>query len=259
MNPVLHSKIIGSGKPLLILHGLFGMSDNWMSLGRKFAENFQVHLIDLRNHGRSFHDDVMDYEAMTEDLTSYCTEHQLGKVSLIGHSMGGKTAMFFAVEHPEWVEKLVVADIAPKPYEDRHTFIFKALQSIDFDLLKTRKEVETTLSQHIKNQSVLQFLAKNIYHHTQDTLAFRFNREALFKNYSLLNENLPPFSQFERKTLFLKGQNSDYITSDDENVIKAHFPHAQIIEIAQAGHWLHAENPTRFFQVCMDFLLDVDF
>ena len=114
MQPILHSKILGQGKPLLILHGLFGMGDNWITLGRRFAENFQVHLIDLRNHGRSFHDEVMDYEAMVQDLWQYIQFYKLGQVSILGHSMGGKVAMLMAVTYPEWVANLIVADIAPK-------------------------------------------------------------------------------------------------------------------------------------------------
>lgn len=254
MDKLLHSKIIGNGKPLLILHGLFGMSDNWMTLGRHFAEYFEVHLIDLRNHGRSFHDDCMNYEVMSRDIWEYCHHYHLNSVYVLGHSMGGKTAMFWAVQHPEMVEKLIVADIAPKKYSNRHQLIFKALNSIDFEVLKTRKEVERKLSETISDLGILQFLLKNVYHQTTEKLAFRFNREVLEKNYALLNETLPPFATFDKETLFLKGEKSDYIRDEDQSLIQAHFPQSNIATISNAGHWLHAENPNVFYENCMLFL-----
>lgn len=255
MNPILHSKIIGNGKPLLILHGLFGMSDNWVTLGRRFAEKFEVHLIDLRNHGRSFHDDCMNYDVMSQDIWEYCQHHQLQSVTVLGHSMGGKAAMFLAIYHPQLVEKLIVADMAPKKYtNNRHQLIFKALKSVDFDLLKSRKEVEEKLSETLTDFGVLQFLVKNVYHQTAEKLAFRFNREVLEKNYQLINETLPPYSTFEKPTLFLKGQTSDYILAEDLPLIKAHFPQSEIATIPNTGHWLHAENPIEFYENCIIFL-----
>lgn len=254
MRNILHSKILGKGKPLLILHGLFGMNDNWMTLGRKFAEDFQVHLIDLRNHGRSFHDDEMNYEVMTRDIVNYCRTHHLTEIFVIGHSMGGKVAMFFATNHPNFVRKSIIADIAPKKYDDKHSFIFEALQQIDFEMLKSRKEVENQLSITIENQGVLQFLLKNIYHADSGKLALRFNLPVLEKNYHLLNETLPSTSIYKGKTLFLKGQYSDYITTSDYDSIQKHFPHSEIVEIPHAGHWLHAENPLDFYEQCIRFL-----
>lgn len=254
MQPILHSKILGLGKPLLILHGLFGMGDNWITLGRRFAEKFHVHLIDLRNHGRSFHDEVMDYEAMVQDLWQYIQFYKLGQVSILGHSMGGKVAMLMAVTNPEWVANLIVADIAPKSYSNRHETIFQALQSVDFKTIRERKEVENILSSQIQNQGILQFLLKNVYHQEDHNLAFRFNLAVLYKNYALLNESLPTYSSYEGPTLFLKGENSDYLLPTDETLILAHFPNAKIVNIPRAGHWLHAENPEDFYSACLSFL-----
>jgi len=254
MKPILHSKILGKGNPLFILHGLFGMSDNWLTLGRKFSEHFEVHLLDLRNHGRSFHDDVMDYEVMVQDILKYLEDHNLNNINLLGHSMGGKVAMFFAVLHPEKVEKLIVADIAPKNYPNRHQFIFDALDKVDFNLIKTREDVGKILSQSITNQGIVQFLLKNVYHKTQTTLDWRFNKIDLQKNYELLNEPLPSFYTFDKETLFLKGGNSDYILPQDIHTISAHFPNVQIKTISNAGHWLHAENPDEFYEKCWLFL-----
>jgi pimeloyl-ACP methyl ester carboxylesterase len=254
MKPILHSKIIGNGDPLFILHGLFGMSDNWLTLGRKFSEHFEVHLIDLRNHGRSFHDDVMGYEVMVQDIVKYLEHYNLNTINILGHSMGGKVAMFFAVLHPEKVEKLIVADIAPKNYPNRHQFIFNALDKVDFDLIKTREAIRKILNQSIPNQGIVQFLLKNVYHKTVAELDWRFNKKVLQKNYKSLNEPLPSFYTFDKETLFLKGGNSDYILASDERFITAHFPNAQIETISNAGHWLHAENPDEFYEKCRLFL-----
>jgi pimeloyl-ACP methyl ester carboxylesterase len=254
MQKLLHSKILGEGKPLLIFHGLFGMGDNWMTLGRKFAQQFQVHLIDLRNHGRSFHCDEMDYEHMVQDVVNYCQFHELESIFLVGHSMGGKVAMHLAMLHSNLVNKLIVVDIAPKPYKDRHHFIFKAMQTVDFKQDNTREKVAEKLSEIIKNQGVLQFLLKNVYRKGA-ALAWRFNLDVLEKNYSLLNENLPPFSTFEKPTLFIKGSLSDYIVDTDNPLIHAHFPQTEIIEIPQAGHWVHAEQPLVFYEKVLTFLL----
>jgi len=254
MHVILHSTILGKGKPLLILHGLFGMSDNWITLGRKFSEHFEVHLLDLRNHGRSFHDEVMDYEVMVQDIYKYLEHYNLNTIHLLGHSMGGKVAMLFAVLHPEKVEKLLIADIAPKPYTNRHEFIFDTLNKIDFNIVNTRNKVAHILTQYLPNQGIVQFLLKNIYHKTPSKLDWRFNKIVLQKNYELLNEPLPVYSTFEKETLFLKGENSDYILPTDESGIMAHFPMANIETISNAGHWLHAENPEEFYQKCCAFL-----
>lgn len=254
MQNILHSKILGEGKPLLIVHGLFGMSDNWITLGRKFSQNYQVHLIDLRNHGRSFHHAEMNYEVITQDLVNYCIEHQLSKIYIIGHSLGGKVAMNLATKHPDLVQKLIIADIAPKTYNDRHSFIFKALQHIDFENVKSRKEIENQLSRTIENQSILQFLLKNVYHSDSGKLTLRFNLSVLEKNYLSLNETLPSTSVYEGKTLFLKGQYSDYINTSDYLYIQKHFSNSEIVTISKAGHWLHAENPLEFYDQCIRFL-----
>lgn len=163
MNPILHSKIIGHGQPLLILHGFLGMGDNWKTLGNRFAEEYQVHLIDQRNHGRSFHSDEFDYELMVEDLLNYIDHHHLENINLIGHSMGGKTAMLFAVNHPERVHKLIVADIGPKYYPSHHEQILNGLNAIDFTQQRSRNEIEEVLENYIPEMGIRQFLLKNVY------------------------------------------------------------------------------------------------
>ncbi|MGG6230201.1 alpha/beta fold hydrolase [Tenacibaculum sp. SDUM215027] len=252
---VLHSKIIGEGKPLLILHGYFGMGDNWKSHANKFAEEgFEVHLIDQRNHGRSFHADAFDYELLVGDLYNYIQYHNLEKVDLLGHSMGGKTAMLFATEYSELVNKLIVADISPRTYPPHHHEILAALNSVDFSVQTSRKLVDEKLAELIPEKGIRQFLAKNVYRKTKDELAFRFNLKSLTENNSEVGVALPSFTVFEGKTLFLRGANSGYISKEDEPLIQAHFPKAEVKTIANAGHWLHAENPKDFYKEAITFL-----
>ncbi len=251
---ILHSKIIGKGTSLLILHGFLGLGDNWISLGRKFSQDFEVHLLDLRNHGRSFHDDEMDYEMMCQDILNYCQHHNLDSISILGHSMGGKIAMYLAVHHPKLVVKLIVADIAPRGYSNRHQLILKALEAVDFSKQISRKSIEQVFERFIENKAIRQFLLKNVYRKTAERFDYRFNLAALLDNYHLINEPLPSFSQFDGETLFLKGEHSDYILELDIPLIEAHFPKVIIKEIAKSGHWLHAENPKDFYEECIDFL-----
>ncbi|QOD60516.1 alpha/beta fold hydrolase [Polaribacter haliotis] len=253
-NPILHSTIKGEGKPLLILHGYFGMSDNWKTLGNQFSENFQVHLIDQRNHGRSFHEYEFNYEVLVEDLYEYIRHNKLENVYLIGHSMGGKTAMLFAVTYPDLVDKLVIVDISPRMYEPHHNAILAGLNSIDFSVQNSRKLVEEKLSELIPEFGVRQFLIKNIYWKEKGQLAYRFNLQSLTENNPEVGEALPPFTVFEKETLFLKGEKSNYITENEEPIIDAHFPKSKIVELKNAGHWAHAENPKQFYsEVCAFF------
>lgn len=250
----LHTTILGKGNPLIILHGYLGMSDNWKTLGTQFSKNYQVHLIDQRNHGRSFHSDEFDYELLVEDLHTYIENHNLQNVNLLGHSMGGKVAMLFAVTYPNLVNKLIVADIGPRAYKPHHQQILAALNAVNFQIQNTRKKVEEILKIYIDNQGILQFLLKNVYWKNKGELAYRFNLNSLTENYPEVGEALPSFSEFKGETLFLKGETSDYITKSDEPLIKAHFENSKIITVKNAGHWLHAENPTQFYNEVVSFL-----
>jgi esterase len=251
---ILHSKILGKGAPILILHGYFGMGDNWKSQANQLAKNFQVHLIDQRNHGRSFHSDDFDYEFMVEDLENYFEFHNLEEAIVLGHSMGGKTAMLFAVEYPEKVKSLLVADIAPKSYPPHHHQILEALNAVDFSKITLRTEVDAVLKNYIEEEGVRQFLLKNVYRKSKTELAFRFNLKSLTENNNEIGAPLPAFAQYEGATLFLKGANSGYISSEDAFLIEAHFPDATLVTISNAGHWLHAENPTEFLMEVQQFL-----
>ena len=253
---LLHSNILGEGTPFLILHGFLGMSDNWKTLGNKFSEeHFQVHLIDQRNHGRSFRDDEFNYEVLVEDLKQYCDHYQLKDIVLLGHSMGGKTAMLFATKYPELVSKLIIADIAPRFYPIHHDQILEGLSSLNFDVLKSRTEADNILSQYVSDFGTRQFLLKNLYWQEKGKLGFRFNLKVLKDNVEEVGEALPVSNSYSGDTLFLRGDKSEYIALSDEFLIKMQFPNSNIQTIENAGHWLHAENPTEFFNSVLRFLI----
>ncbi|MEM6719157.1 MAG: alpha/beta fold hydrolase [Bacteroidota bacterium] len=252
---ILHSNIVGDGKPLLILHGFLGMSDNWKTLGKKFsASGFQAHLIDQRNHGRSFHSEEFNYEVLAEDLKQYCDHHNLTNVSLIGHSMGGKTAMLFAVNYPEMLDKLIIVDIGPKFYPTHHEQILAGLSVLTQETLTSRSTAEDILKNYVPDFGTRQFLLKNLYWQENKTLGLRINLEALIDNVEEIGESLPNFETYTKETLFLKGDKSEYILTGDEKLIQQHFPNAIIQEVSNAGHWLHAENPKEFFEKSLLFL-----
>ncbi len=251
---ILHSKIIGEGKPLIILHGLLGMGDNWITLARKYADKgFQVHLIDQRNHGKSFHSDEMNYEEMSLDLKKYADYYRLTNFDLIGHSMGGKTAMYFAINYPEMINKLIIVDISPKYYPPHHHFIFEAMYSVD---LKTtdRRTIENSLINKLQNKAIAAFLAKNIKRKKNGTFQWKANIPVLEDNLDILGEPLPAMTVYEKPVLFIRGEKSPYIQDEDIALIKAHFPKAEIIKIPDSGHWVHSEQQQLFFEKTLDFL-----
>jgi len=255
VNPILHSKIVGKGNPLLVLHGVFGLSDNWMSFAKVAAENFQVHLIDLRNHGRSFHSDEFNFDLMAADVYRYLMHHTLEKVSLLGHSLGGKVAIAFANKYPHLINKLVIVDIAPKAYPVHHQEIINALKSVNFRVIKSRIEIEKILLDSINDKEVIQFLAKNVYRKNETELAFRFNINAIAANVDQIVAESKLDDVIEIDTLFIKGANSNYITKDDFDDIGKKFSSVTIETISNAGHWVHAQNPSDFNNTVLNFLL----
>jgi pimeloyl-ACP methyl ester carboxylesterase len=252
---MLYSKIEGQGKPLLILHGFMGMSDNWKTLGSQYVqEGYQVHLLDLRNHGRSFHSDIFNYEVMVQDVVDYCKENNLPNIDCIGHSMGGKVAMLLATQFPNLVDKLIVADIGPKFYPQHHQTILEGLNAVDFSLKPSRSEVEETLSNYISDFGTRQFLLKSLYWIEPGQLEFRFNLSVFNNQIEQIGTALPGNAIFENPTLFIRGGNSDYILDSDFEEIQSHFPKAVIETISNVGHWLHAEKPQDFFEISANFL-----
>lgn len=252
---ILNSRIEGEGKPMVIIHGFLGMNDNWKSLGTQFAaQGFQVHALDLRNHGKSFHSSDFSYEIMAEDIKQYCEFHHLKDVVLLGHSMGGKVAMLFASTYPDLVSKLIVADIGPKYYPPHHQTILEGLNAIDFSEKPSRSDAEEILSTYIKDFGTRQFLLKNLYWETPEQLAFRFNLPVFIEKIDVVGTALPFENTFSKPTLFLRGDKSNYIQDADFETIRYHFPDSRIETIKNAGHWLHAENPKDFYDTVMRFL-----
>ncbi|HEY0262448.1 MAG TPA: alpha/beta fold hydrolase [Chitinophagales bacterium] len=257
----LNYKQFGQGEPLIILHGLLGSLDNWQSIAKKLAERNTVYIIDQRNHGKSPHSDDFSYEILVEDLLNFYAEHNLQTANLLGHSMGGKAVMLFALMYPEKVNKLLVADVAPVDYEDKHRIIFNALLTADLKRATTRDDVQKNIEKYIQDKANVQFLMKGLDRDENNNFVWRFNVEALHKHYNEIMgfpSTNPPGGRtgavFSKPTLFLKGEKSDYITSENYPQIERYFPNNEITEIAGAGHWVHADNPAAFIKAVESFL-----
>ena len=252
---LLHSNIIGKGKPLMILHGFLGMLDNWKTLGTQYAQHgYEVHLIDQRNHGKSFWSEEFNYTTLAEDLNHYFNYYKFSSACILGHSMGGKTAMTFACMYQGLVDKLIVADIAPKFYPPHHQYIIDALKTLRLEEITSRSQADFLLAEHLHDWGIRQFLLKNLHWKEKGKLAFRFNLDVLAQKMEEIGESLDHMESFTGPTLFLKGSRSEYITIEDLSEIKRHFPKAELDTIDDAGHWLHAENPQQFIEKSMVFL-----
>jgi esterase len=255
----------GAGPALIIIHGLYGSSDNWLSIGRELARDFEVYLVDLRNHGNSPHSDRHTYALMKLDLLEFIDRHDIEKPVLIGHSMGGKVAMVFAAEFPERVASLVVIDIGSKSYHslkdfssqaNDHMNILIGMQSIDFSKVKTREDIDAQLSGFVRSSRVRNFLLKNIRRSRDNTFSWKINVPVLIKELPSVLEGLDPkiagVNGFP--VLFVRGGDSDYIRDEDFREIKEFFPSAEFVTIPDAGHWLHAEKPEVLVKTLREFL-----
>ena len=252
---IIHANRFGKGKDLVIIHGFLGMGDNWKSLGKKWADNgFCVHLLDMRNHGRSFHDDEFNYQVMTEDVINYLIDQKVDSCCIIGHSMGGKVAMQLAIEKPEIIEKLIVVDIAPKFYARHHDYILDGLAILENNQLESRSKADELLSEKINEKGIRQFLLKNLFRDENNRLILRLNLKAISKNLDEIGKGLPDNAHFSGSTLFIRGEKSTYIKTTDQKIIQNHFPNAGLKTIENAGHWVHAEQPTVFFKAVNDYL-----
>ena len=246
---ILHSTILGnSGQDFLILHGFLGMSDNWKTHAKNWVKiGYRVHLIDQRNHGRSFWSNDFSYKLMAKDIAAYCKAYKLRDVLLLGHSMGGKTAMYFACSYPILLKAMVVVDIAPKIYVPKHQKILQGLTELNFNQIKTRNEADSFLSKFVPEPEVRMFLLKNLYWEQPEKLGLRININILKDKSDAISENIKSDMQSLQPCLFIKGQLSDYILDSDTLLIKHYFPKAQQAIIKDAGHWLHTEKPEVFF------------
>lgn len=250
----LNFKSYGQGPAIVILHGLFGSLDNWLTHARNLETDYSVYLIDQRNHGRSPHSDVFDYRAMAEDLHELMENEGILYAHLLGHSMGGKTVMEFAGLYPEKVDKLIVADMGIKKYPPHHTDVLDALTSIDLSAIPSRKAAEVFLMQKLHNDVVTtQFLLKGLGRNEQNNFKWKFNFPSILKNYENILAAVSP-EIFEKPTLFLTGGNSHYVEVADHAAIRSHFPLVEFEVMEGVGHWLHAENPALFLEKVRKFL-----
>jgi len=250
----LHFKQLGHGEPLVLLHGLFGSGDNWFGVAPKLAEKFHIFAPDLRNHGHSPHHAEMDYPLMAADMEEFFVARKIESACIIGHSMGGKVAMQFALDFPARVKKLVVVDMAPRAYARAHDQIFAALLAVDLKLFQTRAEIEGALESKIPSLNLRRFLLKNLGRDEHGKFIWKMNLRGVAENYSRLGEILSPQDHFHKPALFIRGGQSDYINAADEMEISRLFPAAKIQTIAAANHWVHADEPEEFVRLVLDFL-----
>jgi esterase len=246
----------GAGTPLIILHGLFGQSDNWNTHAKGFAENgFRVFAVDQRNHGLSPHSDVWNYQVMADDLKEFIDHHGLQAPVILGHSMGGKTTMYFEKSYPGIASRLVIADISARAYLRHHQDVLDALHAVDFSKISTRKEAEALMNEHIADFGTKQFLLKNIYwkDSEENRMDWRFNLKVISEQYDNVCAGVPLFTS-QVKTLIIKGEKSRYISEEDKEDLKQRFPDSVLVTLNGAGHWVHAEKPKEFFETVLQFI-----
>lgn len=253
----LASSISGNGPPLLILHGLFGSATNWRSTARTLADSHQVHALDLRNHGASPWADTMTYTAMADDVRHYIDSHALGPVAIVGHSMGGKTAMALALAFPDRVERLVVVDIAPRAYHDSLSGYAQAMRSIDLMAAASRGEVQRQLQALLPDATVAPFLVQNLVPRN-DHFDWRINLAAIAASMADLTGFPAELKQqvFDKPTTAIAGALSDYVPGGDAGPFKPMFPRVAVEVIAGAAHWVHADKPQAFVEAVQRALAD---
>lgn len=249
----LNHKIYGQGDPIIILHGLFGMLDNWKTIADRLSEHHMVILVDQRNHGRSPHEDGINYDLMAEDLMHFMEDNWIHKAHIIGHSMGGKTALRFAIDHGDMVDKLVVVDMGIKSYPAGHQLIFEALNAVPIDSITSRSEAEEYLAQFITSKAVRLFLMKNLTRKKNGGYQWKMNLPVIEQHYEEILDAVKPDHAVDVDTLFIRGEKSNYIQEEDKSEIKTLFPLAQFVDI-NAGHWVHAEKPDELLMTINEFI-----
>jgi len=246
----------GEGQPLIILHGVLGVSDNWVTIGRRLAQKFTVFIPDQRNHGQSPHSDTLNYYVLADDLIEFMEDHQIRNPILIGHSMGGKVAMKIALEYPQRISKLVVIDISPRRYPSRqeHIEIIQAMKEVNFDQVSSREEVDKIIAGKIRSEKIRLFILKNLYRIGRKRFGWRLNIEGIYRNIDAVAEPIDTAFKFDKPCLFIRGENSGYVRDEDIEPIVQFFPHAIVETIHDASHWLHAEKPDELCAILSNFL-----
>lgn len=250
----LNFKKIGEGQPLIVLHGLFGSLDNWQTHGKKLAEYFEVYLVDQRNHGHSEWSEEFNYDLLADDLHEFIEDQNLDDIILIGHSMGGKTIMRYAQKYPGKIAKMIVVDMGVKEYPIHHDNILQGLKSIDLEKIDTRSGASAQLEKYIDNQSIRQFLLKNLYWIEKGKLGWRINIDVLDREMAQIVKSLPKEESLN-EVLFIAGEKSNYILKEDHDDIRNLFPLADFHTIDEAGHWIHAETPEEFMEEVLGYCL----
>jgi esterase len=259
----LFCRKLGSGPPLMILHGLYGSSDNWMTIARVISEKFTVYLPDLRNHGQSPHSPVHDYESMSNDISELIEDLQLKKLSLAGHSMGGKIAVNLARKWPEKISHLIIMDVYPFNKSDpsnrflsEHTMILNSLKSVDLNGIKKRAEAELLIEEKIDTERIRNLVLKNLLRLPDNTFTWKLNIDSLIGNLGNIVNGLKEPEPEEAITgfpvLFIKGELSDYITVEEMKTVRILFPAVELIIVKNAGHWLHADKPETIIEIFLN-------
>ncbi len=250
----LYYHVTGHGHPFVILHGLFGSGDNFYTLSKYFGEKYKVYAVDQRNHGRSPHSDVLNYKAMADDIANLLTHEGIASAHLLGHSMGGKTAMQFALMYPDMVDRLIVVDIGPKEYAAQHDHIFEALFALKLEKYVTRGELDAALSENIPDYAVRQLLLKNVSRDDDGKFKWKMDVKSIHRNYPNVNAAISSDRPFPKSALFLRGGKSHYVQEADLPGIRGLFPRAEFATVDGVGHWVHAEAPQKFAEAVMEFL-----
>lgn len=252
--PKLNYKTFGSGDPIVIMHGLFGMLDNWQTIAKKLAEDYMVYLVDLRDHGKSEHTDEFNYPLLARDIAQFLESEWIHEAYVVGHSMGGKAALQLVKDYPDVVEKLIVVDIGIKTYQGGHEIILEALESVPIEDVKSRKDVEEQLSKYISEPGVRLFLMKNLTRNKEGGYRWKMNLSLLIKHYQDILAGITFDEIIDTPTLFIRGGKSKYITDEDVQDISANFEDMKLETVVNAGHWVHAEQPNELLSIIRSFL-----
>ncbi len=252
--PKLNFKTFGTGDPLIILHGLFGMLDNWQTIAKKLADDYMVYVVDLRDHGKSEHTDDFNYPLLAQDIAEFLESEWIHEAYILGHSMGGKTALQLVKDYPELVEKLIVVDIGIKSYEGGHEMILEALNTVPIEEVESRKDVEKHLSQYISEPGIRLFLMKNLTRNKEGGYRWKMNLKLLIKHYQEILAGIIFEDVVDTPTLFIRGGQSKYILDEDFDDLSSHFESIELATVLNAGHWVHAEQPNELLAAIRSFL-----
>jgi len=252
----LNFKEYGSGEPVIILHGLLGMLDNWHSFAKKLSSDYWVISVDQRNHGKSFHSDAFNYDLLTHDLKEFMDQNHIPKAHFIGHSMGGKTVLNFINTYPEMSDKNVIVDISPKEYTGGHEEVFEALSNLPLSTINSRIEAAELLLQTLHYEGLVNFLLKNLLRNKDGSFSWKANIQSLTDNYDKIIGEISFNETVDAPTLFIQGEQSDYIDNEDQRLLEDNFTNFRIKKINNAGHWVHVDQPDELLEDVKNFLLE---